>query len=353
MASLIHGLDRGLALWKGALMYHSWLDRWDDKRAQRGNALKCQTVFSLDAHLAFPTPGNETIGIANFIRLAERAVADASFFEEPAKSDFSYTWKDGWIEYQSDIKTGVAQNDRIQAKVTDSITKKRALIIFHHWNARTRYKQIAAFLSRRGITVVQIAMPYHFERSRSESSYADYMISSNLGRTLQSVQQAVSDGRKLIRILEREGYEHISVLGISLGSWIAGLVAATDRAVRKAGLFLTAGSLADMVWTGAATKHIRASLEGQIDTTQLNRVWSPLNLENYTEQLAQPGLELLIVVATRDTVVLPHLAEPLITKLNQAGARVDTLQLNCGHYSFSLPPYILPAGLRTVRFLTG
>lgn len=334
-------------------MYHSWLDRWDDKRAQRGNALKFETVFSLDAHLAFPSPENENIGVADFIRLAERAVADASFFEEPAKSVLNYTWKDGWIEYQSDIETGVAQNDLVQAKVTDSISKRRAIIIFHHWNARTRYKRIAAFLSRRGITVVQIAMPYHFERSRSDSSYADYMISSNLGRTLQSVQQAVLDGRKLIRILEREGYEYVSVLGISLGSWIAGLVAATDQSVRKAGLFLTAGSLADMVWTGDATRHIRSSLDGQIDTKQLNRVWSPLNLENYTEQLARPGLELLMVVATRDTVVLPPLAEPLIAKLTQAGAKVDTLRLNCGHYSFSLPPYILPAGFRTIRFLAG
>lgn len=79
MASLIHGLDPGMAMWKGALMYHSWLDRWDDKRAQRGNALKCQTVFSLDAHLAFPIPESENIGIADFIRLVERAVADDLF----------------------------------------------------------------------------------------------------------------------------------------------------------------------------------------------------------------------------------------------------------------------------------
>lgn len=64
-------------------MYHSWLDRWDDKRAQRGNALKCQTVFSLDAHLAFPIPESENIGIADFIRLVERAVADDLFLKNP------------------------------------------------------------------------------------------------------------------------------------------------------------------------------------------------------------------------------------------------------------------------------
>ncbi|MFC0202026.1 alpha/beta hydrolase family protein [Paracoccus rhizosphaerae] len=140
---------------------------------------------------------------------------------------------------------------------------------------------------------------------------------------------------------------------MSLGSWVAGLVAANDPAVKKAALLLTAGSLADMVWTGRATEHIRASLAGQIDVTQLNRAWSLLNLENYVGQLARPGLELQIVLARRDTVVLPHLSERLVAKLRQAGAKPDVLELNCGHYSFALPPYILRPGLRTLRLLAG
>ena len=36
-------------------------------------------------------------------------------------------------------------------------------------------------------------MPYHFERSRPGAAHADYMLSANLGRTLQSVRQAVVD----------------------------------------------------------------------------------------------------------------------------------------------------------------
>lgn len=334
-------------------MYHSWLDRWDERRAQRGAAVKKKTAFILDAHLAFPALRAENIGIDGFCDLAEQTAADTSYFEEPKGSHLDYEWKDGWVEFPSTILTDTVENNFVRAKVTESQSKKKAVIIFHHWNARTRYGQIAKLFSRRGITVVQIAMPYHFERRNPASLYADCMLSPNLGLTIQSVRQAVLDGRKLIRILEDRGYEQISVLGISLGSWIAGLVAARDRAVKKAVLFLAAGSLADMVWTGSATRHIRTSLEGQIDVTQLNRAWSPLNLENHVEQLARPDLELQIVLATRDTVVQPRLAESLIARLKQAGARADILNLNCGHYSFSLPPYILPAGLRTVRLLAG
>jgi pimeloyl-ACP methyl ester carboxylesterase len=93
---------------------------------------------------------------------------------------------------------------------------------------KRRNRQIANFFSLRGITVVEIAMPYHFERSRPGSVHADYMLSPNLGRTIQSVRQAVLDGRKLIRWLKSEGYREISVLGMSLGSWVAGMVAAHD-----------------------------------------------------------------------------------------------------------------------------
>ncbi|MFC0199688.1 alpha/beta hydrolase family protein [Paracoccus rhizosphaerae] len=313
--------------------------------------MKEQSPFVLDARLALPFSGMEEINLDDFCDLAELAAANASFFNEPKGSNLDFTWQKGWIKFSSSISTETAENNLVSAKVTESQSRKKALIVFHHWNASTRYDHIAKFLSRRGITVVQIALPYHFERSRPGSQFADYMLSSNLGRTIQSVRQAVLDGRKLIRVLKHRNYEQISVLGMSLGSWVAGLVAANDPAVKKAALFLTAGSLADMVWTGRATEHIRASLAGQIDVTQLSKAWSPLNLENYVAQLARPGLELQLSLAKRDTVVLPHLSQPLVAMLRQAGARADVLELNCGHYSFALPPYILRTGLRTLRLL--
>ena len=171
-------------------------------------------------------------------------------------------------------------------------------------------------------------------------------------RTIQSVRQAVWDGRKLIRWLKSEGYREISVLGMSLGSWVAGMVAAHDSAVSKASLFLTAGSLADMVWTGRATRLIRESLEPEIELTDLRRAWGPLNLENYVHSLARPDLDLHVALAKRDKVVLPELSERFMQRLKDAGARPNILELNCGHYSLAMPPYILLAGLSLKRFLS-
>lgn len=336
--------------WETIKVYHRWLDRWDERRARRGEEGKNPTDFVLDADRAFPGAKKIT-SIEEFCALADQAMSNSAFFGEPGGNDQGFERQGEWLKFPSDISTDIEENNVVWAKITESGSFDQALVIFHHWNASSRNRQIASFFAKRGIAVVEIAMPYHFERSRPGSPHADYMLSANLGRTIQSVRQAVLDGRKLICWLKREGYRDISVLGMSLGSWAAGLIAAHDPAVSKASLFLSAGSLADMVWTGRATRAIRDSLEPEVHLADLRRAWAPLNLENYTHRLARPDLALHVVLAKRDRVVLPELSARFMEKLKGTGARPNVLELNCGHYSLAVPPYILLAGLSLKRFL--
>ncbi len=326
-------------------VFHRWLDRWDEQRAQRGEEGKKATGFVLASELAFPRAGS-VASVADFCDLADQAVADPSYFDEPIGPDTSMEVRNGWLSFPSDIATETNENNTAFAKITTGRSFNRALVVFHHWNARSRNNMLAKYYSRQDVTVVEIALPYHLERKRPGSSYADYMLSANLGRTIRSVKQAVLDGRKIIRWLRAVGYKEISVLGISLGSWVAGLIAAHDMTVKKAALFLTAGSLADMVWTGRATQSIRESLESKIGLRDLNRAWGPLNLENYTDRLARQDLDILIVLALRDKVVLPELSKRFVDRLKDAGATLDILEANCGHYSLSIPPYVVLSGLR-------
>jgi dienelactone hydrolase len=332
-------------------VYHSWLDRWDERRARRGDKGKKTTDFLLDAERAFPDAKKVT-DIEEFCVLADHAGADPTFYDNPGGTDQGFDRQGEWLKFASDVSTDVEENNVVWARIRDSGCLDQALVVFHHWNARARNPVIANFFSRRGITVVEIAMPYHFERARPGSSHADYMLSANLGRTIQSIRQAVLDGRKLLRWLRRAGYREISVLGMSLGSWVAGLIAAHDPTVSKASLFLTAGSLADMVWTGRATRAIHDSFEPEIDLTQLRRAWAPLNLEIYAQNLARPDLDLQVVLARRDTVVLPELSQKFVRGLKDAGAQPNILELNCGHYSLAMLPFILLAGLSLKRFMS-
>ena len=62
---------------------------------------------------------------------------------------------------------------------------------------------------------------------------------------------------------------------------------------------------------------------------------------------------LQLVLAKRDTVVVPDLSHMFIQRLRASGADPDVLELNCGHYSLALPPHILIAGLRLLGLLKG
>lgn len=331
-------------------MYHAWLDRWDEKRAQLGENGKEVSDFQLGAELGFPGAKNIS-SISDFCERADQAVVDSMFFDEPPGWTPRFERGEEWIKFPSGISTDVEENNVVWAKVTESGSNNQALVIFHHWNAKKRYRPLANYFARRGITVVEIALPYHFERCRPGAAHADYFLSPNLGRTIQSVKQGVWDGRKLIGWLKSEGYGEISVLGMSLGSWVAALVAAHDSAVTKAALFMTGGSAADVAWTSRATKTVRQSLEPAIDLIDLRRAWGPLNLENYVDRLARPDLDLQVVLAKRDKVVLPEISEKFLKRLIDAGAKPKVLQLNCGHYSLGRPPHILFAGFSLKKLL--
>lgn len=331
-------------------MYHTWLDHWDERRAQRGEEAKKTTDFCIDADLVFPN-ATSTTTIEEFCVLTERATASPGFFKPPTSHDLEYYREGKFLKFRSDLSTDVEENNLVWARITESGSYGKATVIFPQWNARSRNRQIAKYLSKRGVAVFEISMPYHFERSRPGADYADYILSPSLGRTIQAIRQAVWDGQKLIHWLKKEGYHEVSVIGISLGSWVAGLIAAHDPRVSKAALFLTAGSLADMVWTGRATRAIREKLEPSIGKAELRRAWAPLNLENYVYSLARADLDIQFILAKRDKVVLPELSDALIEKLSSIAARANVLKLNCGHYSLAVPPYILFAGARLKRFL--
>lgn len=332
-------------------MYHNLLDRWDERKARKGDHVKRERPFRLDIDLAFPGATHaETLD--DFIRLAELASNDTEFFRPNAARDWHVDANEQWLSFASGIQTETPENNRVTTRITTSKGADRALIVFHHWNANARNNALAKFLSRRGTAVFEMAMPYHFERRRPGAAYADDMLGPSLGRTMRSIRQAVQDGRSLVRIARDLGYKDISLLGMSLGSWVAGLVAAQEELVSRAALFLTAGSLADMVWNGRATRSIRASLEKEISLAGLRHAWAPLNLEHHVTGLARPDLALQIVLAKRDRVVLPDISARFVDRLEEAGANVRTTYLNCGHYSLGLPPYNLRAGMSLNRLLT-
>ena len=112
-------------------------------------------------------------------------------------------------------------------------------------------------LARFGVTALRLSLPYHDQRRPAELERAEYIVSSNVGRTLHANRQAVLDAKRAIDWLASQGYDRIGVLGTSLGSCLSMLTMAHDPRVRAGAFNHISPYFADVVWRGLSTRHVR------------------------------------------------------------------------------------------------
>src|SRR6266705_2044476 len=148
---------------------------------------------------------------------------------------------------------------------------KAAMLIksaFHAWGR---------LLAWSGMSAVRLSLPYHDQRMPPELHRADYIVSANVGRTVQVCRQAVLDARRAIAWLAAEGYDRIGILGSSLGSCLSLLTTAHEPLVRAQALNHISPYFADVVWRGISTRHVREGLDGHVDLDLLRALWAPIS----------------------------------------------------------------------------
>jgi hypothetical protein len=213
-------------------------------------------------------------------------------------------------------------------------------VILPHWNGRLEeYDLLARCLGLLGISSVVLALPYHGLRNVEGSRISDRFLSPNLGMTIRSVRQAAMDTIDVLDWLARSGYRRLGLVGASLGSCVAGIVAAHYPAVTMTSLLLSAGDFAEVVWTGRATRHIRQSLERHVTLADLQPAWAIISTQTYASKLRRSGHRMQMICASRDTVVLPYLSERFIAELRAIDTDLSIGTLPCGHYTLSMFPY--------------
>jgi hypothetical protein len=228
---------------------------------------------------------------------------------------------------------------------------RRAVVVMAQWNSdHGGHVGLAQLLSRFGVSALRLSLPYHDWRMPPELTRADYIVSSNVGRTLEVCRQAVLDARRAIDWLERRGYESIGVLGTSLGSCLSMLTAAHDRRVRAAALNHVSPYFADVVWRGLSTEHVREGLEGHVDLERLRRLWMPISPFHYLDRLADRRT--LLVYARYDLTFPLDLSRLLIDEFRRRSIPHEVRALPCGHYSTGAAPFKYLDGYVLTRFLT-
>src|ERR1700751_1759915 len=158
-----------------------------------------------------------------------------------------------------------------------------------------------------------MSLPYHDARRPPELNRADYIVSSNIARTLQVCRQAVLDARRSVAWLAKQGYERIGILGTSLGSCLSLLTAAHEPLIKVQALNHISPYFADVVWRGLSTRHVRAGLEGHIDLETLRELWMPISPQHFLPRLAQLPTRTLLVYAKYDLTFPVDLSRALVS----------------------------------------
>jgi dienelactone hydrolase len=284
---------------------------------------------------------------------ADQMVASSEqFFALAPCTDFTLDGE--WLSYPSAVRTPHSENNTVYARYLPDHSpagRKRAVIVLPQWNADPDgHVGLCRLLNRFKVSALRLSLPYHDRRRPQELRRADYIVSSNVGRTTQVCRQAVLDARRGIEWLASQGYESIGILGTSLGSCLAMLTAAHEPRLTAVALNHISPYFADVVWSGLSTHHVRQGLDGHIDLTRLRRIWMPISPYPYLDRMR--GKRLLLVYARYDLTFPVNLSRMLVNEFRRRGIEHQLVVLPCGHYSTGVTPFKWLDGLTLCRFLS-
>ena len=301
------------------------------------------------------------------LEFASHAVADSTrFFDTPDTSDYMFRpgedGSTGAVTFPSAMHTRYPENNTVhalyfraeaqpsRAEARNARAGGRAVLVLPQWNAGPDgHVGLCRLLNRFGLSALRLTLPYHDARRPAELNRADYIVSANVGRTVQACRQAVMDARRAIGWLASQGYDRIGILGTSLGSCLSLLTAAHESRVRAQALNHISPYFADVVWRGLSTTHVREALEGSVELDRLRQMWLPISPQVYLDRIRDK--KTLLVYAKYDLTFPVDLSRELVGEFQRRGIPHELAVLPCGHYSTGVAPFKFLDGYVLARFL--
>jgi hypothetical protein len=270
-------------------------------------------------------------------------------FRQPDDTDTSrriLTW-------QSSITTPSAENNTAYATYFPHYSRRAAVIVLPHWNAKAgTYFDLCKFFNKVGLSALRLTLPYHEERTPPELERADYLVAPNVGRSLQSVRQAVADTRAAVQWLKQQGYEKVGIVGTSIGSCVAFLAFVHDFDIDAAVFNHVSGYMADVTWHGLSTYHVRDGFGDNIDLDELREYWMPVSPMAYMEKLAEQKPRPQRYIYTLYDLSFPvELSRDTMRALKRYKIKHSKAAIPCGHYTLGEKPWVYLDGYKIISFL--
>ncbi len=257
------------------------------------------------------------------------------------------------LTWQSAVETISAENNTAVATYFPHPNKRAAVIILPHWNAKAgTYFDLAKFFNKVGLSALRLTLPYHEERMPPELERADHLVSPNIGRSLQSIRQAVLDTRAAISWLKSQGYEKVGIVGTSIGSCVAFMAFVHDPQLDAAVFNHVSGYMADVVWHGLSTYHVRSGFGDNLDLDELRTYWMPVSPMAYMEKLATlPARPQRYIYTLYDLSFPVELSRDVMRELRRRKIPHSKATIPCGHYTLGEKPWVYLDGYKIISYL--
>jgi len=288
-----------------------------------------------------------------FIEFSKNALANSNeFFFKPEIRDF--TVEGDVLNWTSAVETPSPENNTAYATYFPHETNREAaVIVLPHWNAKAgTYFDLCRFFNKVGLSSLRLTLPYHEERMPPELERADYLVAPNVGRTIQSIRQSVIDTRAAVVWLKQQGYKKVGIVGTSVGSCVAFLALVHDMDIDAAVFNHVSGYIADVVWHGLSTYHVRAGLDDNVGLDELREYWLPISPMVYMDKLAKlPARPQRYIYTLYDLSFPVDLSRDTMRALRRHKIKHSKAAIPCGHYTLGEKPWVYLDGYKIISYL--
>ncbi|HEY6403130.1 MAG TPA: hypothetical protein VI479_17050 [Blastocatellia bacterium] len=286
----------------------------------------------------------------------ETLKASDDFYTPPVsgRSDFeSSAAESGFhrLRFPSAVITPYEKNNMVHAKFFPAGRGDGAVIVSPQWNAKEdSHVALCRALNRFGVSALRLSLPYHDQRTLDGFTRADYLVSANIGRTIQSVRQAVLDIRRAADWLFFQGYKRVGVIGTSIGSCVSWLAFMHDDRLETGVFNMISSWFGDVVWRALTTSHIRKSLETELTAEEVREVWKTISPSAHAGRLALERRPVLFISTKYDMTFLPDLAQIFFDDCDRHNAPARKVFLPCGHYTIGQTPFKYMDAFHIINF---
>ena len=98
--------------------------------------------------------------------------------------------------------------------------------------------------------------------------------------------------------------------------------------------------VADVVWQGISTQHVRAGIEKDLSVDDLREFWKPISPVPFIPRLLRMKERPMRFISAKYDLTFPiDLSRAVIDEVRNLGIDLDVVWLPCGHYTLAELPW--------------